>query len=435
MSEDDPKEVAYPLLAIYLLVLPEPVLLPHGSTWMRQLDEREPLLDGQEMRPLMHLPAAKWSRGSEGYNFVSLRFWQVRDDQVDIPEFFHRTRLADRVAQALVPDMSRDPDDLARMGAEDSGAYRTVVEAVTFVARSDDLFASADKPEPLTRCINVLTGYHRAYRVATRAHVPELTYERIHPAVLWFRRPALEPGARPEPAGMILLENNNVPIDDPTPISHDDVDYLTAGQVRAAAGDPFMVYAERRLEAEIEAVTNGRPRESVVQASIAAEVLLGAILGLAMWEEHLAGTLTTEGAAEILAAPLAVRVRTQYNNRLGGTWSPDTGLVRRWQTHIADVRHRVVHAGFEPTKQQAYAAMDALIALEHFLGDRLAIRWRTYPRTAWLFLGTLGFRQRGKNKLRQAQDWAAAEEMNLVEWIRDYQAWREQVNALVVRGR
>lgn len=433
-EEESPSD---PVLAIFLLVLPDPLPIEHGSTWTRQLDEREPLLDGQEMRPLDHLPPAEWARGDEGYNFVSLRFWQVRDDQADVPEFDHRSRLAGRVAQALNPDAVPNPDELVEhYSTEPSEAYRTVVEAVTFVARPDDLVATEDKPDPLTRCIDVLTQYHRAYRLAARAHVPELTYERLHPAVLWFRKPAFDPEALPEPAGLMLLANRNIPVEQLTPLERDDLNNLAQSNVRAAAGDPFIVYAERRLEAEIEVLTNGRARESVVQSGIAAEVLLGALLGLTMWEEHERGELTTEAAAEVFGLPLATRIKTQYSQRLGGKWFADTDPIRGWQTDIANVRHRVVHAGYEPDTGQAYAARDALQALERFIGDRLAVKWKTYPRTAWLFLGTTGFREHGRNKLRQAEAWADAEGgLAAAKWIRAYQEWREQVNTLVVHGR
>ncbi len=396
-----------PMLVLYLFVLPDPLPIEHGSTWTRRLDEVEPLLDGQEVRPLEHLRPAQPSQGSEGRNFVSLRFWQVRDDQADVPEFLHRSRLAGRVAQALNPEAVRDPDGLAEPRPEGSEAYRTVVEAVTFAARPEDFLATEDKPDPLTRCIQVLIAYHRAYRVAAHVHVPELTYERLHPAVFWFSKPAFELDARPEPAGLMFLDNINIPVEEMTPLSREVLDELSTRHIRAFAGDPFAVYAERRLEAEIEVQTNGRPRESVVQTGIAAEVLLGAILGLTMWEEHLADALTVEEAASVLSLPLANRIKTQYSKRLGGKWSSDTDPVKGWQTDVASVRNRVVHAGFEPEKHQAYAAAQALLALEKYIGDRLAVKWKTYPRTAWLFLGTSGFKTRGNNKLRQADAWAA----------------------------
>jgi len=431
VSDDEADE---PVLLVFLLGLPDPLPVAHGSTWTQQTDYREPLLDGQEMRALPHLPPANWSRGGEGYNFVSLRFWQVLDDQADVPEFVHRFRLAGRVAQSLTDSEGLDPEGQGESLLPKSEAYQTVVEAVTFVAQADDLFATPEKPDPLTRCIDTVLEFHNAYRIAARAYIPELTYERIHPIVRWYRKPAFEPEARPEPAGLMFLSHSNIPVEAPEPLSDEQLDALAQRQARARVGDPFMLYAKRRLQAEIEIHTNGRPGESVVQIGIAAEVLLGAILGLAMWEEHKRGELTVEQAAEVLSLPLATRIKQQYG-RFGGKTFPDADPVKHWQTNIADVRNRVVHAGFDPDREQAYAAGEALLALEKYVGDRLFAMWEKYPRTAWLFLGESGFHRRGKKKLQKAQEWSSTEGLRPVDWIRDYQAWREQVNALVVHGR
>src|SRR4051794_31759483 len=173
------------------------------------------------MRPLEHLQPVQPVDKSDGRNFVSLRFWQVRDDQADVPEYLHRSRLAARVAQALNPERASDPEGLAKSHPQGSEPYRTVVEAVTFVARPQDFLATEDKPDPLSRCIQVLISFHRAYRVAARAHIPELTYERLHPAVLWFRRAVFEPNARPEPAGLTLLDNTNIHVEEVAPLSNE----------------------------------------------------------------------------------------------------------------------------------------------------------------------------------------------------------------------
>jgi hypothetical protein len=328
-----------------------------------------------------------------------------------------------------------DPEGIATAFADSPKPYRTVVEAVTFVAHPDDFHPTDTKPDPLSRCTMALTEFHRAYRAATRKHVPELTYERLHPAVMWFTKPAFDSSAPLEPAGLLMLDNLNIPVPDTEPLDVDTLRKIAHVTTRADAGDPFMVYGERRLEAEIEARTNGRARESIIQAGIAAEVLLGALLGIAMWEEHLAGRLTVEGAADVLSADLTSRIKTHYSQRFGGNWKLDAVPMSRWDTDIADIRNRVVHAGFRPEKYEAQAGLKALAALEKFVGDRLAVRWKTYPRTAWLFLGTPGFLRRGKAKLRAAEEWMDRDGSDLLTWIREYQAWRENVTELVHRRR
>ncbi|RBY92673.1 hypothetical protein [Blastococcus sp. TF02A-30] len=426
-----------PFIATFLLVLPEPLPIAHGSTWTRQTEDREPLLDGVEVRPLEHLRRIEpVDEDAEGYNFVSVRFWQVPDDQEDVPVFLHRTRLAGRVAHSLNPEAVRDPEGIAEAWPNDHKPYQTVVEATTFVAGSADLEGTATRADPLTRCIEVVTDFHRAYRVATRSHVPELTYERLHPAVLWFRRPVDAEGAAPEPAGLLMLENRNFAMPEMTPLGDGVLWQIAQYNARGAAGDPFAAYAERRLEAEIEVWTNGRPREGVVQCGIAAEVLLGALLGMAMWEEHLSGALTVEEAADVLSLDVTPRIKSQYEKRFGGKWRFTENPIRRWHTDIAEPRNRAVHAGVKPGDDQATAALEALLALERYVGDRLAASWKTYPRTAWLFLGSAGFRKRGKKKLQAVEAWIASQgSNNFAAWVRDYQGWRREVDALVSRRR
>ncbi len=153
-------------IATFLLVLPDVLPIPHGSTWTRYLEEPEPLLEGVEMRPLLHLEPVQPVTGGGGRNFVSLRFWQLRDEQAATPEFLYRSVLAARVAKIINPEEIADPDKLLQMSLpEDHDPYRTVVEAVTFVAQKAQLSRSDSKPDALTRCIEVLLDFHRSYRV------------------------------------------------------------------------------------------------------------------------------------------------------------------------------------------------------------------------------------------------------------------------------
>lgn len=171
-----------PFIATFLLVLPDALPITHGSTWTRQLEEGEPLLDGVKVRPPVNLDHVVVSpEDGEGHNFVSLRFWQMHNDQVTTPEYVHRSLLAARVSKALNPESTADPEALVDAKLNDYEPYQTVVEATTFVARDREMIAGEDKPDPLTRCIDVLTGFHRSYRVITHEHVAALTYERLHP--------------------------------------------------------------------------------------------------------------------------------------------------------------------------------------------------------------------------------------------------------------
>ncbi len=257
----------------------------------------------------------------------------------------------------------------------------------------------------------------------------------------------------PVPAGMVVLENRNFAVPEPEPVSPELQTEITQFSVRLAAGDPFALYAERRLEAEREVWTTGRMGQSVVESAIAAEVLFDALLGLMLWEEYEAGLVDVEQAAEVFSSDITPRLKNEYAKRLGGNWSLKQEPLRGWFTLIASVRNRVVHAGFRPDKharargarhrprrpaptscaRPAADAYDALIAIESFVGNQLTKRWERYPKTAWLFLGTSGFERRGR--LTAAQAWFDKNGGLTGPWVRGYQEWREQVNALIARRR
>lgn len=396
------------------------------------MDEREPLLDEAHFAPIAKFADHSWS--AKGNNFVSLRFWQVVEDVA--PLFLRRAEAADKVAQSVMGEAHPPLRERVATDEEESelAQYVTVAEAVTFVARPEHLNASEEKPDPLTRCIDVLMDFWRAYRVSTGMHVKELTYEQIHPQVLWFTRPAFEEvESRPLPAGVVMLENRNFGFSPEPTFPSDEQAKVMQFMARQSIRDPFFLYRERRVEADMACWTTGLFADSIVQSAIAAEVLLDAVLGFAMWEEVLAGQLTMDDVAQALSADLMPRVKNEYSHRFKGNWSLGTGPVADWFTRIASVRGRVVHGGYRPDKYAAADALNALDALEKLVGNRLAARWQRYPRTAWIFLGDPGFERRGLH--RRAAAWRDQATGSIHEWISDYVTWRKDVDSRVMRRR
>ncbi|WP_454299961.1 hypothetical protein [Salana multivorans] len=419
-----------PRLATFILVLPEALPIPHGTTWTTDVDEPEPALSEVAVVPVRDAPET-WT--NSGWNFVSLKFWQAVDDAAGPWEYAHRTALASRVLCELTGrDDPLDPTTISE--PDEQPPVRTIVEAVTFVAREADFYATDDKPDPLTRCIDVLLDFHRAYRVRTHALVPALTYERIHPVVFWTSRTLSPASFRGRPhirEGIMNLDNHNIPLPTRTPLTEEEFLDVTELYFRTSRGDPLIGYMQRRLDTERDLWLNGEMGRSVVDAATAAEVLLGTILGLALWEESLA--TPSVDAAAVFSSDLRPRLRKEYSARFGGNWAMNSGPLGRWAREISDVRNRVVHAGYQPTKEEAALALDALLELERFVGDRLVDRWKKYPRTAWIFAGTRGFERRGR--LRSAETWFADNGGRdaLGEWLTDYAAWRTQVDVEIQR--
>lgn len=423
----DSDSVSVPFQATYLLVLPDPVPVPHGTTWSHEVDEDEPLLEGTEIAPVDGLEPIV----NSGKNYVSLKFWQLHDDKALPSELEYGGVLASRVLSMLTG--LGDAIPFSREAGEGlEQPFRTVVEAVTFVAKEDDLVSAGGKPDPLTRCIDVLLSFHRAYRLATHKQIRALTYERLHPMVLWTRR-ELAQGSKHDPMGVILLENRNLSVPDTEELTREQFHALNQYFVRSSVRDPFTSFAERRLEAQIELWAAGEIAKSIVETAIAAEVLFDAVLGMMMWEESMRGDLGEDDAAKVFNRDVTPRLKTQYSSRLGGNWSFVRAPMKDWFEQIAGVRNRVVHSGYHPTKREGADAIETLRLLEHFVGDRLAANWKKYPRTSWAFLGTEGFERR--RRLRAMTSWLEQDGGNVRDWFADYSTWRDSVNERILRRR
>lgn len=418
-----PAEPGLGVLSVFVIPLPEYVPIPHGTVWTKELDVEVPELADFEFAIAPDGPTR-----AGGKNYVSLKFWQVIDEPGPT---IHTQRLAAKVVDQLTGQPSAEPQGGP---PRPSGLENclTVVEAVTYVP------VDGSTSDALTNCVEAIIDFHLAYRIAENARLPELTYERLPSLVLELERSAPDFGAA-EAARVHVLAHANVqgvsPVD--RDVDADTIHRISQVVVRLERRDPFMRFAARRADARVEAHTNGRYGESIIQTAIAAEILFDAILGLTLWEESLTGAMTPAQAAEMFSTDLSPRLKTHYAPRLGGQWALNGPNLSGWFRDIAGVRSRVVHAGYRATLAEAQAATVALVELERFIGDRLADRWRKYPRTAWMFLGGPGFTRRGK--ARAALAWADTLlrplQVEIGEWSEAYGLWREQVNADVQRRR
>jgi hypothetical protein len=146
-----------------------------------------------------------------------------------------------------------------------------------------------------------------------------------------------------------------------------------------------------------------------------------------MWEEK----RTPEEVANSWIESLDTRIRTEFHTRLGGNWDPTaSGPIGRWNRSVSALRHRVVHAGYTPSFEEAKDAIEAVRLLVEYLCDRLAANGvvTKYPRTAIVLVNENGLRRRHAWVSRVD---AVANSPYEPNWVETFHRWREAWRRLV----
>lgn len=194
---------------------------------------------------------------------------------------------------------------------------------------------------------------------------------------------------------------------------------LDDAMVQLDAGASFLGYIDTRRDALEQLHSRGDRRLAALLAGVAGEVMLDTLLLHLMWEEQSEPRLSSGVFDTIFKS----RILSEYHGRLGGDWSGATGPVGAYIERVLHLRNRVAHAAYAPDFDEAAEAIAALLALERWIGDRLAsdeVR-NKYPRTAITWAGRRGLERRQKhtNRIRTiASDEAEP------GWSRAFAVWR-----------
>lgn len=414
---DDHQSQDPPYLKGFFVVLPDAIPVPDGSSWTFFTNEPEPLLDGARYTPIAR---AGPNTLREGRNFVSIRFLQVSDntDAQLISDHQILTRAVDRILKA-------NSQGSVSLPGVNLDRHRTVAEMVTFVASTENLVATNDKPDPLTRCLTALLKFHRAYRVLARLTCEELTYKRLHPMVITTRRSM--DSTVPVVGGLMLLDmrpNRLGALYEH--IGSVDFSTVTAAYGRLLVGDPTIAYLERVVDAKHAFIELGKNHEAALDLATACEVFLDGLLGMILFERG----LTDEDAAVLFSKDLVPRVKQEYSKALGGRWSLTDGPVGEWYDKVAGLRNRFVHAAYQPSDAEVSKSFDAVEGLAKHAMNCLFDRSHQYPMTAWTFLGAPGFEHRG-GAPRRAQEWLNSQTEDLTQRIAEYTTWRAAISSAV----
>jgi hypothetical protein len=263
--------------------------------------------------------------------------------------------------------------------------HRTRVE-MTYVAGGETELKLDEKSltEVFELMVSKLNSLITAYMVVTKDY-------RVHPvSTEMFEFGSLyriiDPAKWKDAARGLFLLHWQVPFEKPelpTDLQERIVSYTT---VVDNGLNPFVLTEELSLTARRQLLT-GSFREAVISAQTAVETLLTGVLARAM-----AG----EGAAEdsidqfMQDVPFMRRVRTEYHPRFGGDWKLDqpTSQIGEWYNATYQLRNRIVHAGHQPTRLEAAAAVEAAQSFRRYVVSLIKASKNEYPSLQKFFFDT-----------------------------------------------
>lgn len=268
-----------------------------------------------------------------------------------------------------------------------------------------------------------LRSIQRAVQALRRTPTMITTLERLPFVVPVVLRLAGDIGDDAKPPLAVLLAtrpDNIAPLLPPDSLTDQGMRALNKARQRVHGG-AFAAHLDVHREAHIALDRLGDHRLAALLFGIAAESLFDELILHLMWEEG----LTPEHVAQNWVDGLDSRVRRELPNRLGGPWD----LTRRdpigaWAQDVASLRHRVAHAAYTPTEEEARRSFDGVSALVTHLCDRLASPevMKNYPRTALALAAKGGLRRRNAytKRIRELQN-----DPSEVMWTEAFYRWRE----------
>jgi hypothetical protein len=443
MTSDAPERQDAPKIArvaTFFAAYPDSIDLPDGAYFCAAW--RSPVR-GFTDRVALHLQDGKahvWlDPRLAGSLVASVRFHRLRRERGKFASYY--ASVMPVVRKLGGPSFPRLSVDSSATFAEDefddnegeNESWNTVVEMTAQIVFPKGGFWEACAPDQdimgptLTRCIDAMILVVNAYRFAQRVVIPAPARERLGPVIIAATRPAdPEDGDWDEEvhdvfnafAGYLGSTLSTVGPGDPMLRMRKLIELQQIDH-------PMIPLAELQHDLTNAFHLDGNFRATVIFAHSASEVLIDtAMLGML----HEEGKSPAE-AARVFDQPLKSRLLREFHERLGGAWNDQgSAPVARWLRDLLYVRHRVAHAGYGPTHDEAKLAREAHFDLGVHLRDRLALRAKKYPLTAGMVVTAGGFERRG------VRTKAAAEAIRLAESeaLQDFLTWRAEV--LRLRG-
>lgn len=240
--------------------------------------------------------------------------------------------------------------------------------------------------------LDMIQLLQRAYYIATQDAIQLVTLEGLPGMLPWAENIPTNPHD-PLQIGAYLTHTSAMRRD-VIPSSLHDAQLNAMRAVLQGGGGPFAPVGDLRREAQAALYLRGDYRGASLASATCAEVLLDTTLLHMLWAE---GVSAAGGADLITNTPFATRVKTEFHIRLGGDWDVNgAGPIGNWHRDTAQLRHRVVHGGYRPTREQAVSSLAATAKLERYIGDQLTKPGdlKKHFQTAFAFVGVPGLQSR-----------------------------------------
>lgn len=360
-------------------------------------------------------------------HFASVRFWRTDAFDTSVRELFSvpasvfRREMPKHILRRVFPLRAR----IRQAWSLFMDFIRRDRHPVTVVEAAVSLRLEDDDPvrDAYVRATDLLKDVVRAYRVALKEDIASVTVERLPFLVPYFARTLQEPAKWG--ALHLFRANWNPPTVETDTATPEDVEKVEFFLRAIVLENPFLVYSELIAEARVSLFVEGTYGTAVAQLHSALEVLHTATLRMLKWEE---GVTPTDAAEALKEVRLPILIARHLPRRLGGNWDPRRGEgYGAWRAKVAPLRHRIVHRGHVPDREEAQEAFDAARSSVHFLFDRLAATAHKYPRTALLALGREGLvaRDAWSRRLAEISDSDVDD-----GWLRDFLEWQDALEAM-----
>lgn len=310
-----------------------------------------------------------------------------------------------------------DGDGVPEMPGGDppsNGYLHSVAQVVTLASSPDEPPPHWDhQPQSLgpredsfMRALHAVQTVVRGVKLADMGKPPLLpTYERA-PSIVLVNEMVMAHGLRLEELGKlewdsesaVFLEHSNAPGELPHVVPSEQIDFWGD---EIGKGNPAVFAKERFIDAKRLIHTEGDYGAAVVAAATGIEILCDAVLSALLWEEYVVSGRQDAESALTSAADLfsgdvtPLRRAGEYLvSRLGGDWTSPSSPWQAYRDGAAGQRNRIVHAGYQPKRQEAEQGRQQALDVQTFLFDRLAAQRNKYPRACYVFLGRPGLESR-----------------------------------------